>query len=208
VRVVTNLKSLLGLDELAEHAAVERGLLGLAGLNQRFAAMEAFRAVSHLNDGDHPLMDARLRFAMREIAPEAIEHSFGRVIRLAGLPDPNEREVNVWKLLDLIESKEVDEFRTWLRRSDALTDLEITQAVDSLRARLEQAVGGAWGHVVRFLAVNMADLVSPFHPIETKALGMALGGIDEFLVDRLIPEPGPITFLTKNYPSIFDLSSG
>jgi hypothetical protein len=41
-------------------------------------------------------------------------------------------------------------------------------------------------------------------PVAGPVLGAVAGLLDAFLVEKILPENGPITFLSKSYPSIFE----
>lgn len=80
------------------------------------------------------------------------------------------------------------------------TDSEIKERTTDLRSRVAQAVGSTAGRSARFAFTTAAGFV----PIVGGAVSAALGLLDEFAVERLIREPGPIAFFVGNYPSIFE----
>jgi hypothetical protein len=100
------------------------------------------------------------------------------------------------RLLAAREHEELVEFRQWLRILDAATDEEIRERVDSVRERISEAVYGTTGKAVRFAATAAADVV-PFG-------GLVLGALDEFVLEKVIPEPGPVSFLGSTYRSLFE----
>ena len=107
-----------------------------------------------------------------------------------------EGTVNVARLLEAREHGDLVEFRQWLRTLDAATDDEIRERVNGVTARVARAFHGPTGKAVRFAATAAADLV-PFG-------GVALGAIDEFVLEKVVPEPGPVSFLGSTYRSLFE----
>ncbi len=94
---------------------------------------------------------------------------------------------------------ECRELRNWLRNIDAETDEEIDNKFDSLRERMSWLLEGSGGKSARFLVTSGAGAI----PVAGLIVGPALTAADSFLLERLIGKPGPITFLSKRYPSIF-----
>jgi hypothetical protein len=197
---VTDIERRFGLSDERADKVIEQALLGICGLNQRIEEMEAYQAVSGFKEGELPIAEAKFQFLAAQLDPSAQEERFGRVVSIAGLPDPeDEHAVNVDKLLEVRESEELREFRQWLRTLDAASDEEIAEMVGSITAKVSEAVYSPAGKAVRFLATTAAGLI----PGAGVVAGPALGALDQFLLDKLIPEPGPVSFLGSTYPSIY-----
>jgi hypothetical protein len=126
------------------------------------------------------------------------EERLTRVLELANLPDPEtvEGTVNIERLLAARQHDEIVEFRHWLRTLDAATDDEIRERVNSVRERISEAVYSPAGRAVRFAATAAADLL-PFG-------GIVAGALDEFVLEKVIAEPGPVSFLGSTYRSLFE----
>jgi hypothetical protein len=59
-----------------------------------------------------------------------------------------------------------------------------------------RAIRSPAGKTVRFLSTTAAGLVLP-------PVGIALSGLDTFLTEKIVPEPGPTAFLGQLYSSVF-----
>ena len=98
----TNLEQVLGIDALARHKLVERGLLAVGGLNQRLELMRRFDAVSGFQGDEAPLFEQKLGFLARMLDPDVNQEQLGRVIELAGLPTvqpgPDVRDLDLARL--------------------------------------------------------------------------------------------------------------
>jgi hypothetical protein len=199
----SNISDKFGLDEEETHRVVERGLLGAATLNQRLEEMELYGAVMGFTEDEIPVFEEKLTFLAAQLDPEHQEARFDRVVRLAGLPDLTEQSrgaIDIERLLELRDSTECREFRLWLRTLDQASDEEIAERIGSIREPIARAVHSDAGKAVRFVATTGVGFI----PIIGTALGPALGALDHFVLEKLVPEPGPISFLGQSYPSIFE----
>jgi hypothetical protein len=102
--------------------------------------------------------------------------------------------MNAW------QSKECSEFRTWLRNLDDFDEAELKDRLTGLKARLGNAAHTRSGKVLRLAATSGIGMVPVIGPIA----GAAAGALDSFVLEELLPEAGPVEFLTKLYPFIFD----
>jgi hypothetical protein len=197
-RADTDIGQRFGLSDDEADRILERAVLAVGALNERFELMQAHNAVSGLREAELRLLDAKLAAVMQQVDPDRQEERLTRVLELANLPDPETAEgtVNVERLLAAREHEEVVEFREWLRTLDAATDEEILERVNSIRERIAEAVYGPSGKAVRFAATAAADLV-PFG-------GLVVGALDEFVLEKVLPEPGPVSFLGSTYRSLFE----
>lgn len=196
-RAETNIGEQFDLQVDEVDRVLERAVLAVGALNERFELMKAYDAVTGLRETELQLLDAKLAGVMRQVDPDRQEERLTRVLELANLPDPETAEgtVNVERLLAARESEELVEFRQWLRTLDTATDDEIRERINSLRERVAAAVHGPKGRAVRFAATAAADIL-PYG-------GLALGALDEFVLEKVLPEPGPVSFLGSTYSSLF-----
>jgi hypothetical protein len=202
-RVSTSLVTQHGLTVEKEHKLVERGILAVAGMNQRIHFMESFGAVTGFRDDEVSLFESKLAFIIRQVDPEAQEQRFERIATIAGLPGldnmPVGTKIDVDRLLKIRDDTECRELRSWIRSIDTETDEEITARFESVRSRLASAVESQGGKAVRFLVTSGAGAI----PIVGLAAGPLISAADTFLLEKVIGKPGPTTFLSKNYRSIF-----
>jgi hypothetical protein len=201
-RVSTDLENVLKVVPEKVHQVVARGILGVSGLNKRLEMMQRYNTVSGFQNDELPLFDRRVSLLARQLDPHAHEERFERVLSITGLPtvdpDPDVHDVDLPRLLDLLDGEELREFRSWLRSLDSLDDEEVEGEVSKLKAALGEAVHGTLGKIVRFSATTGLGFVPG---LQLPALG--LGALDSLLVEKLIPEAGPTAFLSRHYPKIF-----
>lgn len=143
-------------------------------------------------------------FLIRELNPETIERSFERVLEIAGIPDPavdgSTRVARIGELLKVRQTDECKEFRTWLSTVHNASDVEIRERVAGLRAKFSAFVQSSSGKTVRVLAAAGIGLI-PHYGIPAS---LAAGFADTFLIEKIFPRSGIVSFLSNLYPSIFD----
>lgn len=202
--VESNLASEFGIDRLEAHRLVGNALLALARLNVRLENMELCRAVSGTREDEFDFMDHKFNFLAREVRPEDQERRFQRIVEIAGLPDIahalETAQIDPEAFNKVCQSKECAEFRQWLRNVDDVDETELSDRIRSLRARLGNASHSRSGNVLRMAATSGVGFI----PIVGPIAGIAAGALDKFVFDNLLPEAGPIEFLTHLYPSIFE----
>jgi len=202
-RVSTSLAARLGLTPDVEHRLVERGLLNVAGLNQRIRLMETFGAVTGFRDDEVELFEKKLSVLASRMDANPEERQFDRIITLGGLPGveslPPGTTIDVDRLLRLRAGDGGLRLRAWLRRIGSESDAAITKEFGGIREELAALTQSPVGRSVRFLVATVAGFV----PVVGLVAGPALSAGDAFLLDRVMGKPGPATFLGKHYPSIF-----
>jgi hypothetical protein len=199
----TDISAKFAMTEADTHKVVERGLLGVWSFNKKIEQMRRHNALATFKDGDLPRLDENLDFLARQIDPETQRRRFRRVLSITGLPDiaraTEDRSLSIPRLIEIRESKECREFRDWLVSIDAASDSEIEQQFRSLRARLSVAAYSTTGKSMRWLASTGLGCVQGAGPV----LGAVFGLLDTFLVEKILPRSGAVTFLGKAYPSVF-----
>jgi hypothetical protein len=183
---------------------VERALLGAAGVEQRLHVMQAFESVSGFRDSEVPVFEDRLDVLAAQLDPDRQERRFERVAAIAGVPALDDlqadQQIDMNRLLKLRDSDQCREFRAWLRRIDSESDQEIDERFASIRERLASITNTRTARTVRFLVPNgLGALPPPFGLIAGPAASLA----DKFIIDKLLGQPGPVSFLGRSYPSIF-----
>lgn len=197
----TNLADLTNLTSQQLHDVVGHGLSGAAGLNVRVALMRGFSALSGFQVNDLPLFEEKLEFVTRQIDPNHQGKRFDRVCEIVGLPyvsaDPRVHDVDVEKLLEITQGSEVRDFREWLRTTGSMTDEEIADLVRPVRDAVGKAIRGPLAKAVRLATTTGVGVVVP-------PAGVALSVLDTFLVDKVMPHPGPTAFLSRLSRSVFN----
>ena len=200
LRTETNLGEVLELDDETIHNVVERGLLGVTGLNQRIEVMERYQAVTGFKIDELGLFEEKLGFLARQLDPDASYDRFDRIIEVLDLPDadadPDIHDVDLAQLVEVVQTDEAKEFRQWLRGIDSLDDGEVRDQIKRIRELLAHAVHGTGGKAVRFAMGTGLGFVFP-----PAAIGF--GALDTFVTDKVLREDGPTAFLGRLYPSVF-----
>lgn len=201
--VETNVGDLLKLNEEKTHKVVLSALLGVGTLNQSISNMKAFNALSGFHEHEVPLFDEKLSFLYKYINPLENDQQFSRFISLSGLPDfssiGKETKFNIDNFLKVRESVECKEFRAWLPTIENVNDKEILDRLCGLQAKVSSQLHSPMGKTIRFLAVTGLGFFGV-----GKATDIAVGVLDNFLLDKIIPSKGIVTFSHRLYPSIFD----
>lgn len=165
--------------------------------------MKFFSALTGFNREEGQLFAERCGFLASLASPQPLQQTFIRVVEVAGLPmisESNIGSINVPRLMELRQSDECRSFREWLSQVEESDDREISDRVNSLNARLGNVLHATPTKVVRFIATTGIGILLGIGPL----LGIAAGALDNFLLEKLFPRNGPIAFLGKMYPSIFE----
>jgi hypothetical protein len=201
--VESNLGALTGLDEARIHSVLQAAISALANTNFRLEGMKIYNALSGVIDQDVAFLGEKLGFLLREIAPQAREQRFDRVIELAGLPDisteADSHLIDVDQLLKIRQTRECSEFREWIQRLDGLSDKDVIERVRGISALLGGLVQSKEGKVVRLLVSSALGLI----PGYGTALGVVAGALDMFVIDRVFQQSGPAAFVNSHYRSLF-----
>jgi hypothetical protein len=199
----SNLPAMFGLSPKDAHAVLGNALLALGRLNVRIEKMSVCRAVSGTSEGEFPLLDAKLQLIQLEVDPAAQGERFHRIVSIVGLPDFRDAlgcgDLDIDRFMEVRASVECAQFREWLRGVDDFSDSEIRERVGSLRARLGDLKRTKPGRALRL--ATSAGL--GFVPVVGPLVGIAMSSLDAFLLDKLLPDAGPVAFLNRLYPSIF-----
>jgi hypothetical protein len=194
------------LPEVAGHRIIESAMMALGRLSERLASMKAYSALAGFSDSDNKLLDAKIGALASLVTPKSQEQAFSRVAALKGLPVPEygSTTVDVKTLLKIRESDECRAFKQWLSGSEALSDKDLRERVSGLGRRIRQAVHSRVGKAMRFVVSNGLGIgVGSVSPPAGVVAGLALGGVDSFLLERLMPKDAVISFLSESYPSLF-----
>ena len=204
IRAHSNLMSHFGLNELVAHKAIEKALLAAGSLNMTIECMKTYTAVGTFREDELQFFDARLQFLISAVDAKVQTEQFRRIAAITDMPDLGAAcaagAVRLEKVIEVAQSDDCKRFREWLRSTDKMTDEEIREAFASTRSKLERLVSGRSGKSIRWAIGTAAGLIPGVGII----LGPAAGLFDTFLLEKVLPKPGPISFLNSKYPSIFD----
>ncbi len=204
VEARTDLGKRLGINEQEVHNLIGSALHALGELNKRFGLMEQFHGVTGFRSGELSLFEQKLAFLARELDPDVAEERFSRVVEIADLPDVassiDARDVNLARLIEIVQSDEVRAFRVWLRGIDSVSDAEIHDAIRKLRETVRAALQSKRGKTMRMCVSAGLSLIPGAGPI----VGTAATAVDALVIDNLVSKPGPTAFVSHLYPSIFN----
>jgi hypothetical protein len=199
-RAETDLGRLTKLTTKQVHDVVGQGLSAASTLNVRLALMREFTALTGFQAADLPLFEEKLEFLARDLDPGLQNERFDRVREIVGMPDVSGdaavHDVDMAKLIEITAGPEVREFRGWLRSSDSLTDKELADLVHPVRDTLGKAIRGSAAKAVRLATSTVVGVVLP-------PAGIGLSVLDAFVVDTVMPAPGPTAFLSRLSRSVF-----
>jgi hypothetical protein len=186
------------------HSILESSLLAVGGVNSRIEEMKNYNALSGAIEDEFPLFFEKFSFLAPGISSKGREGCLNRVVQIGRLPSFKfvdlTKNFNVPRFLEVRRSGECAAFRKWLASAEEMSDTEIRVEVNTLKARLGTLAHTETGKAVRFVLCAGAGLV----PHVGLGLGLALGALDMFILDRFLPASGPRFFLNHCYKSVFD----
>jgi hypothetical protein len=145
------------------------------------------------------MFETKVQFIVQSLDPDNQEARARRLVETLELPDFRDiahgRQLDMERFLEVRASGECREFRSWLSTIDGLKDEEIKARFSSLRERIAASLHTSTGKGLRFLAATGLGLIP--------GAGALVGALDAFVVDRLLPKSGIVTFVGKMYPSLF-----
>lgn len=204
-RAETNLFDMAQLSRESTNKLIEVALGGIGSLNQRLGEMRSVSALSGFSEDEIALFEDKLAFLAMACNPSVSEAQFRRILVLTGFPEfrvENGTKIDVGKLLEIRQTRECAEFREWLTTIDSASDAEIKDRIGSVRSKLSSLVHGSTGKGIRLLASAGIGLI----PVAGPLAGLVEGYADTFLVDKVLPESGAVSFISNLYPSVFKAS--
>jgi len=196
-KVDNNLASKVNISEEKVHKLIESALLSIGRLNIRFEEMEYFSAMSGFINSEIGFPQNKLMFLLSKVNPNKIENNINRIVDLK-FPDIDfeNKKIDICRLLEIRQSPECIAFRDWIGNIDTLTDKEIQDQMSSFNSKLPSWLRARDGTALKFLAKTLIGSLYP-------PAGLAVGVLDQFVFDKVIPKNGPIMFINNMYPSIF-----
>ena len=200
--VVTNIQSVHGLDDKQTMRAIDGGLLAISELNRTIEDMNSFQAMTAMRPEELPLLREKLTFLVEQVNPDSQTERFQRVLQITGFPNLDagaSKRVDLEKLLEIRESRECREFRAWLWNAGSATDEEIRDQFSGFGNKLSLWAHGNTGKALRWAG----SMGIGFIPVVGNMVSGALGLLDTFLLEKVLPQAGPVIFLSRQYPSLF-----
>lgn len=199
-----NLDQVAGLPATVANALLRHALFGLAETLTRLKYMRHFDGISGFATSELAYFDAHLSHLINLQDPEQRTAAFRRAVTTSAVPSipgiaaGGERRIDLKRVLEVSDSAECREFRSWLDTYSG-TGQELNERLTSLQGPFRRAVSGTIGRTLRhwfLLAINF----TPLGPVSQTALE----SVDRYLIDRHFGIPGPVLFLTETYPTIFE----
>jgi hypothetical protein len=203
-RFETNLQTMLGITLEQEHEMLAEVVKATSNLNQRIADMAEYDAISHFEDSEAPLLFGKIHSLVGQLNPKFDEQAFLRVIGVTEIPKLIEnRRIDVDELLRIKETDECREFRSWLVTTDSIDDEKLKSLLRGFRAKATSFIATNSGKALR-LGVNTGlGLIPGYGSLVALGEGVA----DSFLLEKMLPSSGVLTFLNNAMPSIFASAS-
>ncbi|OCC16386.1 hypothetical protein DBT_0203 [Dissulfuribacter thermophilus] len=203
-RLESNLEKNLMLSKVDAHKILERGILGIGGLNLKIATMKHFDALTGFKEQEVYLFDEKLKFLFNRVFPHEFERRFTSLLSIVDLPNfdgvGTEFTINIEKFLKIRDSQECKEFRSWLINLDQIDEKEIKERILSLRAKVSRLISSKTGTTVKTLVISGIGLI----PAPAASfIGLGLDFLSSFIADKFFKKDGVATFIGQQYPSIF-----
>ena len=203
-KVESNIQSKLSLNKQAAHAIIERALLGIAGRNHHIAKMREFNCLVGYRENEVPIFSSKLDFLVDRIATDRkLTPNFHRVLSATGLPNfteaVEERRIDLLKVLEIRESRECVDFRTWLWSQDNIDETELRERLNSISQRWKDFFNTTGGKTISWLASSGLGAI----PYAGNIIGAGMSFYEKFLAREVLPHEGAITFINNKLPSIY-----
>lgn len=193
---ISNIRSLIDVDEYEEHKIIEKSILDTSGFYKRLSLMKSYDSIAWFSDDDSNLLNSEIKHVATEIDSRLQERRLTRILELKGLPlIDNRQSIDINSLMKLRDSNECRQFREWLKTMDAKSDKDILSEVTSYKNAFNNILTSDSSRIARFM---ISTVVGSIHPVA----GVALGVADQFILDRLIKRNGPISFINNSLPRL------
>ena len=199
-RYETNIHDLLGTTLEQEHKILDTALRAVVNLDTRIAEIASYSAISLFETNEAPLLFGKVHGLISPHNPSFDERSFLKVVEYTEIPKFLVKgRIDTQKLLSIRQSSECIAFRNWLSDAASMDEKDLKQVITGFRAGLSGFVNSTTGKGIRFAANTALGFIPGFGTIAAIVEGIA----DSFLLDKLLPSSGALSFLAKSVPSIF-----
>jgi hypothetical protein len=180
-------------------AIVVSAASAVADMNNRLEKMNRFSCTVGTREEEMPIFEAKFAAAASATDPDAQKRRFDRVLEAADLPALDPRKVDLERFIEIRHSRECREFRDWLWTVDEFSEGELRERVRVLRHRIGDIAQSGVGKTFRWAVSTAIGMI----PVVGTLAGAGAGLLDSFVVDKLLPQAGVVTFLGRQYPSMF-----
>lgn len=201
--VDTDIARILALPPELVADSINAGLLGAVAVNGVLDDIRTHRAMVGMRPDELPVLNEKLSSLARQFDTCAQSERLTRVLQVVHLPmittGAHGLGVNVRRLLEVRCSEECQAFRDWLWTSDSVNDSEIEERFGGVRAKLGSLIRSGPGRAVRWALGSGIGVI----PSYGTAAGGAFSLLDTFVIERILPTRGALSFLGPQYQSIF-----
>lgn len=199
--VHTNLDRLLNKDLHELHELISPHIAGFAGTNFSLGVMAELNAIQSLSPDTTRIIKRRTDLLARLFRENDPRETFTRILELADVPtlEPGTM-VNAERILELQNSEECKQFRMWLKTATDLEMRELEQLLTNWKYRFGRIVRSPAVSVLSWLVTTGIGLIEPI-------TGISLSAAEKFMVDRLLPDPGPLAFIKGPYRRLIKKST-
>lgn len=181
---------------------IAHGLIGkcislLSRKHLRLFKMENDQALGCYSEQEQYVVENSLRFLTRQLNLENHIKASQRIIEIAGLPQlANSDKLKISRLIEIRDTTEWREFRTWISNVIDWSDEEIRKELQHRSSKLFALAGGVTGKMIGRI-INLAALFA--EPVTAAAIEFF-----PWLVKKVTNQKGHIVFLYRDYPTIFE----
>lgn len=200
IRISSNLGQILKVTPEQEHDILANLYAKIGNLNLELAHIELYDAIPAFSESDAPLLFGKLHGLIAPQNPKITQDAFFRVLDFTSIPAAlDSRRVDVRQLLSIRKTPECREFRSWLSSVDQINDADLQRMIIGVKARATAFLASTPGKAVRFAVNTGIGLI----PGVSWIVPTIQGVVDTFLVDKLLPSSGILTFINRSIPSVF-----
>jgi hypothetical protein len=199
--VHTNLDHFLNKNLHELHKLISPHISSFAGTNFSLGIMAEINALTSLSPDAAKITKKRTDLLGRLLRANDPRETFTRILEIADIPTLRPGTmVNAEKILELQNSKECKEFRIWLKNATDVEIGELGRLLNDWKYRLGSIVRSPTVSVLRWLITTGVSLIEPI-------TGISLSAAEKFMVDRLLPDPGPLAFIKGPYKRLIKKSA-
>ena len=197
----TNLDRFLNKNLHELHELISPHIASFTGTNFSLGVMAEINATTSLSPSAARITKRRTDLLGRLLRGNDSRETFSRILELADIPilKPGTM-VNAERILELQGSTECKEFRKWLKSATDVETEELEQLLRGWKYRLGRIAHSPIVSVMSWLITTGLSLIEPI-------TGISLSAAEKFIVERLLPEPGPLAFIKGPYKRLIKKSA-
>lgn len=201
-RLNTNLHKLLNISKIDMHNKLRPYITSIPGTTLRLGAMEQLEASAGLREAEMEIMSIRLNLFSNFLKESNKQHAFSRILELKDIPAVTDNsKVDIEELIKIIQSEECKNFRECLKHTNDITTAELEEALNGWKTKISNLYHSEKCDTIKWISITVVGSVEPIS-------GIALGATDQFILKNIIPKPGPLCFLDRQFIPFIEDSKG